>query len=271
MVCAFAVSAQTIKVSYKDTASRYGTITRPAGIDMILVASPEASFYYNAHSQYIDSLESTPEGRNVKREMLIASMTQNSEGKLSLDLTKPGAPIKSVKAFVRKTLKNKNLRYYDMFAGNKRYYDETLSEMQWSVTEDSIVTILGYECIMAETYYHGRHWIAWFAPEIPIHDGPWKLRGLPGIILKAESGDFSFMATGIEHFKGKVPGIYDEVKYEECKRQEYLSDYSYYMIHEDEIALAQGIRLKHVDDNGNQVDKPIFDPLVYMLEIDFIK
>ena len=39
--------------------------------------------------------------------------------------------------------------------------------------------------------------------------------------------------------------------------------------HEKEIAMAQGVRMLHVDDNGNECEPPVFDHLVYMIEIDF--
>lgn len=38
----------------------------------------------------------------------------------------------------------------------------------------------------AEADYAGRHWIAWFSPDIPIQDGPYKFYGLPGLIVKIE-------------------------------------------------------------------------------------
>lgn len=39
--------------------------------------------------------------------------------------------------------------------------------------------------------------------------------------------------------------------------------------HEKEIAMAQGVRMLHVDDNGNECEPPVLDHLVYMIEIDF--
>lgn len=52
---------------------------------------------------------------------------------------------------------------------------------------DSTADVLGYECVMAESDYHGRRWRAWFSPDLPLPFGPWKLHGLPGLILKAEA------------------------------------------------------------------------------------
>lgn len=61
---------------------------------------------------------------------------------------------------------------------------EEIEKPEW-VIGDSIINILGYECIKATTVFRGRTWTAFFSPEIPIPDGPWKLCGLPGMILKA--------------------------------------------------------------------------------------
>ena len=73
------------------------------------------------------------------------------------------------------------------------------------------------------------HWTVWFAPEIPLQEGPWKLCGLPGLILEAceSSGQHSFTATGIELSKKEMTPVYLLSKYEKLERKELLKRQRY--------------------------------------------
>lgn len=77
-------------------------------------------------------------------------------------------------------------------------YNEDMGQ-EWQL-EDGDTLTLGYPCHKATCEYHGRTWTAWFAPEIPIQDGPWKLCGLPGLILRAydDKGEFIFNCVSME-------------------------------------------------------------------------
>lgn len=61
---------------------------------------------------------------------------------------------------------------------------DTLGNINWKI-ENNKKKIQNYLCQKATANYKGRNWIAWFSNEIPISEGPWKLNGLPGIILEA--------------------------------------------------------------------------------------
>ncbi|MDE6330117.1 MAG: GLPGLI family protein [Muribaculaceae bacterium] len=82
-------------------------------------------------------------------------------------------------------------------------YTEDFETPVWTVT-DSVANVLDYQCVMAVSDFRGRRWIAWFAPELPISNGPWKLGGLPGLILKAEDskGHYSYEAIEVADAKG---------------------------------------------------------------------
>lgn len=85
-------------------------------------------------------------------------------------------------------------------------YTEVWEKPEWVVTDES-KEILGYQCFKAFSDYRGRRWIAWFAPEIPVQEGPWKLCGLPGLILEAydSAHDYTFEACGlVQNCLGRV-------------------------------------------------------------------
>ena len=83
---------------------------------------------------------------------------------------------------------------------NNIYYQEPIADYGWEMMEgDSVIG--GYACQKAQMTYRGHSWVAWFTPEIAVSDGPWKLCGLPGLILDAadKEGDYHFMFTGLEN------------------------------------------------------------------------
>ena len=61
-------------------------------------------------------------------------------------------------------------------------YAEPLRPFTWVLTEDQ-KDFSGYRLQKATTRYGGRSWVAWFAPEVPVSDGPYKFGGLPGLIM----------------------------------------------------------------------------------------
>ena len=73
----------------------------------------------------------------------------------------------------------------------------------WQLMEgDSVVC--SYPCKKAQTTFRGRTWTVWYSLDLPYSDGPWKLCGLPGLILHARDneGKFIFNCVGIEKGDG---------------------------------------------------------------------
>ena len=65
---------------------------------------------------------------------------------------------------------------------------EERKPINWELIDDTL-TVAGYLCKTATCQLHGREWTALYSEDIPTSAGPWKLCGLPGLILKAEADD----------------------------------------------------------------------------------
>lgn len=60
---------------------------------------------------------------------------------------------------------------------------EDLEDFNWKITSEKI-KIGNYICTKATLDIGNKTIVAWFTPEIPISDGPFKYYGLPGLIMK---------------------------------------------------------------------------------------
>lgn len=108
-------------------------------------------------------------------------------------------------------------------------YEENIPEIKWNLLEGDTI-IAGYDCKKAEGALRGRTWTVWYAIDIPYDNGPWKLGGLPGLILYAKEaeGFFSFDCKGIEYGRNASITLDTKNKYQKCtpqKLQEMFTDY----------------------------------------------
>lgn len=115
-------------------------------------------------------------------------------------------------------------------------YEEEMPGLSWELT-DSTVVVSGFECRGAVCDFRGRRWIAFYTEDIPVMDGPWKLQGLPGLIMKAadEEGHYRFECIGIKSNASRPITIY-KVPFNVTSRQRYydtkhrydINPYAYY-------------------------------------------
>lgn len=113
------------------------------------------------------------------------------------------------------------LFYRNYPEGKTTYCEETLGDPfrivepleipTWEMVADSTKRILDYDCQMARCAFKGRVWTAWFAPDVPLDNGPWKLNGLPGLVLRAYDSrmQFVFDCVGMKQEDGTKDICYD--------------------------------------------------------------
>ena len=261
LVAITAVAQHNVVVKY-DVGHNYGK-------EMVLIANHQGSLYFNPMSQYVDSCESTPEGKAKLREIqLKAWRVVQPDGTVTFDGRKLWlAPEKHIYLYVEKSAQDEVLTVYDYKAAGLFRYTEPIDDIKWEIVEDSTKNLLDYPCLMASSTYHGRTWSVWFTPEIPIQDGPWKLRGLPGLILKADGGDgFTMEATDLGVTTQSVPSVYSINNYEKGERRKILTDHEYFINNEESIMAAQGIKMNA---DGSPANLPKYDRQHQAWETDY--
>ncbi len=81
------------------------------------------------------------------------------------------------------------------------YYlvEENWPFINWKITTDT-TSFGSLHCQKATTTFKGRTYEAWFCPALPFKSGPWKLNGLPGLILEASDSkkEVIFKFAGLE-------------------------------------------------------------------------
>lgn len=96
--------------------------------------------------------------------------------------------------------------------------------LNWKLMDEK-KTFLGYTLYKAETYFRGRIWEAWYCPEISFNDGPYKFRGLPGLIFEVYDTKKHYIFSLIKMYKTDInvfdlkSSIYIEKKQNISKKQ----------------------------------------------------
>ncbi len=80
---------------------------------------------------------------------------------------------------------------------------EQTPDITWKLSDDTL-TVSGYLCQQATATFRGVEWRVWYTEEIPSSAGPWRLRGLPGLIVKAESEAHTFRLMELRQERGAI-------------------------------------------------------------------
>lgn len=69
-------------------------------------------------------------------------------------------------------------------SGERCIVNDSIPKLKWKF-EGETKKIGPYKCQKASTSFRCANYIVWFTTEIPLQIGPWKLGGLPGLIVEA--------------------------------------------------------------------------------------
>ena len=86
------------------------------------------------------------------------------------------------------------------------YYSLKTNDIQHWKISDETKNIGNFKAQKATANFGGRHWEAWFSTELPFSEGPYKFRGLPGLILelKDSNENYLFSFVGNKNLAKKI-------------------------------------------------------------------
>ena len=216
---------------------------------LILQIGKEVSKCYSYYTFQYDSLRRTPDGAKVWSELFRRATEK--------DGIYGDFPHVRMSTYVYKNYPTGQMTITDRISLQDYCYVDSLHTQTWTMG-DSTREVLGYTCQQATADFRGRRWTAWFTTDIPISDGPWKLGGLPGLILKAydERQQHVFTAVGLERVKDE-PIIFNQQdgrnrRFEPTNRLDFLRmERRFLMDSNSFIQMETGIDL--LGDEPNQV------------------
>lgn len=223
---------------------------------LILQIGKKISKCYSYYTFQSDSFSSTPgwekEFDSLAKKAIMESRA--SGGKLDFN----GVPSRRSKAFVYKNYPINEMTVVDGISIQDYIYKDTLHSQNWVIKEDT-KEISGYSCQKAICNFRGRQYEAWFTPEIPVSDGPWKFSGLPGLITEVydKGKQYYFVLTGIEKKEEPIvfnPSHSSSGKFTKTSRKkfnraqrEYRMNVSANIKAETGIDLGGGNKVRHYD------------------------
>lgn len=150
------------------------------------------------------------------------------------------------------------ISYFEKLGRDPILYTEPLQPMQWRLSKE-LDTLKGFPVQKATTVFRGRNYIAWFSPEIPLLEGPYKFSGLPGLILdlRDEEGHYHFQFSGIRYLKDPLPVQFDLSSPLHLTREAFLKRKEVHQQNPLASLNRAGIQIRFAPDQKRKVDQNI--------------
>lgn len=142
-------------------------------------------------------------------------------------------------------------------------FTEPLSVPEWELA-DTTVSYGGYECRMARAEVGGEEWEVLYVPDIPSMAGPWRLYGLPGLVVHARDsrGNNEFTATFVGPVEEEITmPDYSYIKVNRSRYYKMLREWhEHYYVFQDNHTASVKISIGH---GSGYKDSPLaYEPLL---------
>lgn len=166
------------------------------------------------HSMYISS-------NQLKRDEYIDQIKQQATVGALTEINLTGLPRSRFQARIIHNITTGSTNTYSTILTDKYYYEVDVPK--WKLL-NQYKKISGYNCQLATCSFGGRDFEVWFTPDIPIQDGPFIFKKLPGLVISANDirNHYVFILENISQDQNyKVFSIHEDGA-ELVKRSEFM-------------------------------------------------
>ena len=159
----------------------------------------------------------------------------------------------------------RSILYYSRVGSEFVKTVEPLNTIVWDISSE-ISDYEGMKVQRATTNLADRSWTVWFTQDIPLIDGPYKFKNLPGFVVKAESadGDYLFefaksekVQTVLKYHNYEIATVVKESELKELREiaanksmKQVFTEQGITVVTEDNPALEQQLNKKQGDSNN---------------------
>ncbi|TPN87909.1 GLPGLI family protein [Aquimarina algicola] len=164
----------------------------------MIIRQPDGTAYSNPYTLYFND-ESSFFTRTGNAERLMSKeekkMASINGQQVTNTITKSNLP----QPFYYTNIKDQELIFRENVVKTMYLISDKIETIPWSLYNEH-KKIGEYKCQKAKASFRGREYTIWFTTDIPVSHGPWKLRGLPGLILEVteETGKYEFIANIVD-------------------------------------------------------------------------
>ncbi|MGA9211499.1 GLPGLI family protein [Kaistella sp.] len=231
----------------------------------ILILTPTLIFSQN--SSFIYEMNFRPNSDSIKTQKIIYFLdVKDKESIFRSDKFRTGDSLRTKRGYGNQAdmqFNNQQLYIYKNHDKNEvnKYVFVPFVEPKYTIKIQEILIwniknekkqIGKYDCQKAETNYGGRKWIAWFTNEIPVQDGPYIFRGLPGLIIEIsdEKSNYSFSLGEVRDF------LWKEFYLENSQRLITWDDFKKLQMnfYDNPFAIFSKSDIKNYDEAGNIIE-----------------
>lgn len=177
ILSSFSLKAQTHRFIYEYHFKTDSTFAEKRKVSMVLDINPDQVKFYNYDFVVTDSINKT-RGQN-------STIWDDTP------------------ALTRKKNSTINTNYIMI---QNMFIVETDDKINWNLGDET-KTMGGYKVQKATAKFGGRNWTAWFTKDINLNEGPYKFRGLPGMIFEIYDDKDNFRFSLVKSYK--IPKTYD--------------------------------------------------------------